>query len=194
MERSVPNLLEPVAATRTTFVASPSLDFFNAMYFTSLAAQLEAVGEWPTQTRERMDPALRQELDFLFSYPRQEPGIMGALNDILFVHPETWGGVDDLLRFVRELRAEGDGGPEQPSIQSLAIYALRWPGHLRYTRPPRRSLRQALATEIREGRQHRPLLLRHALRPASGRGTARPLRPPRGDPRAHPGPDPALLR
>ena len=147
----MPNLLEPVAATRTTFVASASLDLLNAMYFTSLAAQLEAVGDWPTQTRQRMDPALRQEMDFLFAYPRQEPGIMGALNDVLFVHPEAWGGIDDLLRFIRELPAEGAGGPEQPSIQSLAIYALRWPGHLRYTLPPRRSLRQALATEIEKG-------------------------------------------
>ena len=149
----MPNLLEPVTAnpTRTQFVASPALDLLNAMYFTSLADQLEAVGDWPIRTRQRMDPALRQELDFLFSYPRQEPGVMGALNDVLFLHPEAWAGVDDLLRFVRDLPAKGDRGPEHPSIQGLAIYALRWPGHDRYARPRGLTPRAALAAELEKG-------------------------------------------
>jgi len=147
----MPNLLEPSEGIRMEFVASPALDLLNAMYFTALAEQLEGVGEWPVQTRRRMDPALRGELDLLFSYPRHQPGIMGALNDLTFVHTEAWDDVEALIYFVREMPPEGDGGAERPTIQGLAIYSLRWPGHTRYELPAGLSARDALGAELDRG-------------------------------------------
>ncbi|HYM15252.1 MAG TPA: helix-turn-helix domain-containing protein [Dehalococcoidia bacterium] len=115
--------------TQIEFAASVPLDLINAMYFTSLADSHEGLDEWPVRTRERMDPALRAELDLLFSCPRNEPGVMGALNDTLFFHRDASADVEGLLRFVRELPAEGTPDPRRPGIQGLALYALRWPGH-----------------------------------------------------------------
>ena len=145
--------LTPARTTGIEFTVSPVLDLLNAMYFTSIADQLEGAAEWPTRTRQRMDPALRGELDLLFSYPRGEPGIMGALNDTIFFHRDRWQDVEGLLRFVRELPAAGTADPHAPGIQGLALYALRWPGHQEpYEQPtglsPREALEIALSEEI----------------------------------------------
>src|SRR5512141_3457629 len=91
------------------FVASVPLDLINAMYFTSFADSHEGVDEWPRQARATMDPALRAELDVLFSFPHGDPGVMGALSDLALLHRDTWDSVDDLLRFVRDLSAGGTG-------------------------------------------------------------------------------------
>lgn len=123
----MPNILQPTTDIRIQFVVSPALDLVNAMYFTSLAGQFEGVDDWPVQTRPLLEPALRDELDFLFSYPGGEPGIMGALNDTLFFHPDAWPTVEALVTFVRSLPDSGEGTPERSGIQSLALHATRWP-------------------------------------------------------------------
>ena len=128
----MPNLLQPSQDLSVDFVTSVPLDLLNAMYFTFLAGTLEGVGDWPARTRERMDPGLRAELDLLFTYPRRQPGIMGALNDALFVHYHQITDIDGLLRFVREMPADGAGDPAVPGIQGLAVYALRWSGQERF--------------------------------------------------------------
>lgn len=109
------------------FVASVPLDLVNAMYFTALADSHEGLDDWPVQTRARMDTALRYDLDQLVAFPHGDAGVLGALNDAMFLHRETWGSVDDLLRFVRELPPGGAGDPAHPGIQGLALYALKWP-------------------------------------------------------------------
>ena len=96
-------------STRVEFVASVPLDLVNAMYFTSLAGQLEGIEDWPARVRREMQPELRDELDFLFGYPA-DPGIMGAVNDSLFAHREAWTDLDALLGYVREMPA-GVGQP-----------------------------------------------------------------------------------
>src|SRR5690348_5264694 len=107
----MPNVLQREKTQHIEFVASPALDLLNCMYFTYLAGQLEGVGDWPARTRDHMRPAVREELDLLFSYPRSQPGVMGALNDTLFFHREAWDSVDALTRFVRDLPADGTPEP-----------------------------------------------------------------------------------
>lgn len=144
----------PAAATGVEFSTSVVLDLVNAMYFTALVESQEGIDEWPKQTRARMDPALRAELDLLFTCPRSEPGIMGALNDMLFFHREAWRDVDALLNFVRALPVEGTPDPRQPGIQGLVVYALRWPGHNEPYRLPRgKRMRDALVESLAEGTQ-----------------------------------------
>lgn len=146
--RHVPNVLQREQTRQIDFVASVSLDLLNSMYFTYLAGQLEGVGDWPTRTREAMRPALRSQLDLLFSYPRSQPGVMGALNDTLFVHREAWDSVDALIRFVREMPADGTPEPGRPGIQGLAQYALRWPGSQPFHLPPTSAPRDAFVEVI----------------------------------------------
>jgi len=126
------------------------LDLLNAMYFTNLAGQIEGVEDWPAQVRREMRPDLLDELDFLFSYPKGDPGIMGAVNDSLFAHRETWTDVDALLRYVREMPAGLGQPPDGLGIQSLALYPLRWPRHVSETEvdpavAPRDRLAKAVA-------------------------------------------------
>ncbi len=143
--------LTPARTTGIEFTVSPSLDLLNAMYFTSISEELEGAAEWPRKTRARMDAGLRAELDLLFSYPRGEPGIMGALNDTVFFHRDAWGDVEALLKFVRELPAEGTADPRAPGVQGMALYALRWPGHQEpYEQPARATARDAFARAIAE--------------------------------------------
>jgi DNA-binding transcriptional ArsR family regulator len=124
----LPQLHGPATAdTSVQFVVAPGLDVLNAMYFTFLAGEYEGVGEWPVEARRRLDPALRDEMNLLFTFPRGEPGILGALTDTSFLHPETWGSVDDLLAYLRDLPADGAPQPERLGIRGLAAYALRWP-------------------------------------------------------------------
>jgi DNA-binding transcriptional ArsR family regulator len=120
------------------------------MYFTSLAGTCEGVDDWPVRVRRDMRPDLRQELDFLFAYPIGEPGVLCAVNDVLFQHPETWSSFEALLRFVREMPA-GLGEPKRPGIQGLVESVLRWWESHRgaiavdHTAPPRERLAKAAA-------------------------------------------------
>jgi len=114
-------------STRVEFVASVPLDLVNAMYFTSMGSHAEGVEGWPAQVRGEMRPDLRDELDFLFRYPN-DPGVMGAVNDSLFAHPEAWGDVESLLRYVREMPTGVGEFPQRPGIQGLSVYTLRWIG------------------------------------------------------------------
>ena len=132
------------------FVASVPLDLLNAMYFTSLAESHEGLDEWPVNTRARMDAALRDELDLLFSYPHGEPGLMGALNDLMFLHREAWGTVDDLLRFVRDLPAGGTADPATPGIQGLALRALQWPCDAPFDAPEGVTGHEAISAALRD--------------------------------------------
>src|SRR3990170_2889890 len=103
----MPRLTQPTTTTapRLEFVASVSLDLMNAMYFTSLIPQIEGVEGWPQQLRAEMAPDLLAELDFLYNYPAGDPAIIGTLGDNLFAHPETWAGVDSLIRYIRAMSA-----------------------------------------------------------------------------------------
>lgn len=112
---------------RVEFVASVPLDLMNAMYFTHLAGQLEGIEGWPAEVRRGMRPQLREELDFLFTYPKGEPGVMGAINDSLFAHREAWTDLEALLRYVRVLPPGVGEPPRWPGIQGLALHAIRWP-------------------------------------------------------------------
>jgi DNA-binding transcriptional ArsR family regulator len=127
----MPRFLEAATTTarRVEFVVSTPLDLVNAMYFTHLAGQVEGIDDWPAQVRHDMRPVLRSELDYLFTYPRGEPGVMGAVNDSLFAHREAWSDLEALLRYVRELPAGVGEPPHQPGVQGLALYAIRWPAH-----------------------------------------------------------------
>ncbi|MEO8457643.1 MAG: metalloregulator ArsR/SmtB family transcription factor [Chloroflexota bacterium] len=85
------------------FVLSVPLDLMNTMYFTHLVVASEGVEGFPVEVRKHMARDLLAELDFLFSAPIEQPGIAGTLADHLWSHPETWGSVDDLLNYVRNL-------------------------------------------------------------------------------------------
>jgi len=136
-------------ATHVEFVASVPLDMVNAMYFTYLAERSEGIEGWPAQLRRDMRPELLAELDFLFSFPG-DPGVMGAVNDSLFAHRETWTDLEALLRYVREMPAGMGELPHRPGIQGLALYTLRWLGGKHEVRlelgpEPRERLAQAVA-------------------------------------------------
>ena len=132
------------AETRTVqFVASPSLDLMNAMYFTSLVPQMEGVEGWPVQLRQEMAPDLRDELDFLFNYPAGDPGLMGILADNLFALPETWRDVDALTSYVestgrrrrRSRPAAGRTGAHLPD--GVPLSRGRGPSRVRAPTSPR---------------------------------------------------------
>src|SRR5438067_9966306 len=144
----MPNVLQREQTRTVDFVASPALDLLNCLYFTYLAGQIDGVDDWPVRTRAAMQPALRDELDLLYSYPRREPGIMGALNDVLFFHRDAWRDIETLLRFARELPAEGTPDPHRPGIQGLALYALRWPGHEPFRLPHGVAARDAFSAML----------------------------------------------
>lgn len=120
--------LKQAPTSNIQFVVSPSLDMMNAMYFTSLVPQTEGVEGWPLQLRTEMRPELLAELDFLYNYPAGDPGLMGTLGENLFTRPETWQGVDALLRYVRSM-PDGIGGlPLDPGIQGITYQAtFRYP-------------------------------------------------------------------
>jgi DNA-binding transcriptional ArsR family regulator len=93
------------------------------MSFTALAGTSEGLPEWVVETRNSMDPALRDELDFLMTYPATDWGILGALEDVLFLHREAWGSIDALLEFVERMPIDGDTLAPQSSIRGLMVYA-----------------------------------------------------------------------
>jgi DNA-binding transcriptional ArsR family regulator len=143
------------SALKVEFVASVPLDLVNAMYFTSLAGQAEGIDDWPAQVRGEMRPDLREELDFLFAYPLGEPGLMCALNDLLFAHPEAWMDLEALLRYVREMPSGAGEPPKRLGIQGLVEDVLRWweshrSGIQVHTVPPRERLAKAVANASRD--------------------------------------------
>lgn len=118
--------IEP--ATKVEFVVSEPLDLMNAMYFTHLVEASEGVEGWPEKARQAMAPELLAELDFLYSFPKGQPGIMGQFGDHLWAHPETWDSVESLLAYLRSMPA-GIGEPAaNPGIQGLVCYIVC--GHL----------------------------------------------------------------
>ena len=115
-------------ATRVEFVASPVLDMVNAMFFTSLVPQMDGVDGWPERLRGEMAPDLLADLDFLYTYPAADPGIMGVFGDNLFAHPECWGSVESLVRYLRAMPPGDTGSEADPGIQGLIYQAtFRYP-------------------------------------------------------------------
>jgi DNA-binding transcriptional ArsR family regulator len=121
----MPKLQHASSTTKVEFVVSEPLDLLNAMYFTRLVEEAEGIDEWPAQVRHEMDPALLAELDFLFTFPCGQPGVMGTLSETLFAHRETWPDIDALLRFVKEMPADVGQPPLDPGVQGLALHAMR---------------------------------------------------------------------
>ena len=113
------------------FVASPSLDMMNAMYFTGHVTQSEGVEGWPVELRRQMAPDLLAELDFMSDYPAGDPGVLGTLCDNLFIHPEAQRSVDALISYVESM-PDGIGELDQaPGIQGLIYQAtFRYPDDL----------------------------------------------------------------
>jgi DNA-binding transcriptional ArsR family regulator len=120
-----------IEAPAIRFVASPSLDMMNAMYFTSLVPQIEGVDGWPERLRREMAPDLLAELDALYNYPAGDPGIMGTLGDNLVAHPELWSDIDQLTRYVREMPLGIGDFEANPGIRGLIYQAtFRYPDDL----------------------------------------------------------------
>lgn len=112
----------PITTVPIEFVASPALDLMNALAFTGLVEIADGIDGWPAETRARMTRQLRDELDFLITFPRGDPGVLGTLTDRLFAHPEVWGSVDELLRFVRDLPLRAEDAP--PGLADVAVQSL----------------------------------------------------------------------
>ncbi len=154
---------------RVEFVVSPALDLVNVMYFTHLARDYDEIGGWPARIRVAAAPDLVTELDDLFTYPGAQPGVMGALNDVLFAHPETWKDIDALLRFVEGLPDGVGDVPERPGLRGLVGYALKWSPEARADRrPDREAVRVALEAAGRDSEQglalyDRPASLRRRM-------------------------------
>jgi DNA-binding transcriptional ArsR family regulator len=103
------------------FVLSEPLDLVNAMYFTRLARDAEGVEGFPVEVRKQMAPDLLAELDFLYDFPIDEPGLAGTFGDYLWLQPQTWGSVSHMLHYLRNMPLgigdlDGDIG-----IQGLAF-------------------------------------------------------------------------
>lgn len=128
--------------TKIEFVLSTPLDLMNAMYFTALAERSEGIDGWPAQVRREMDASLRKEMDFLYSYPTEGLGVMGQFGDHLWGHPETWGDVDSLLRYLDEMPRGAGEPPLNPGIQGLVLQASTY-GHGR-TDEERRDAKEGL--------------------------------------------------
>jgi DNA-binding transcriptional ArsR family regulator len=119
----MPRLTEVAAPQQTVeFVNSLPLDLVNAMYFTHLASEFDEIDGWPAHVRNDMEPGLLAELDFLYTFPKGQPGVMGAMGDNLFAHRETWKDIASLLRYVRGLPAGAGEGDGDRGIQGLAFY------------------------------------------------------------------------
>jgi DNA-binding transcriptional ArsR family regulator len=110
------------AVPKVEFMFSPSLDMLNAMYFTRLVIDSEGVEGWPVELRRTMSPDLLAELDFLYTFPNGEPGLMGQFGDVMFGHPEVWDSIPALIDYVRNLPL-GVGESEAASgVQGFAFY------------------------------------------------------------------------
>ena len=141
-------LITPVEARPTVeFAISESLDLLNAMYFTFLVEEYEGIDGWPARARKAMRRELLDELNLLHTFPRGEPGIMGALQETVFLHREAWASVPALVEFVRQLDPVGET-MERPGIQVLAHYAMRFPCDWVGTRHEVTQSREELAHEL----------------------------------------------
>ncbi len=121
----MPKLSQPTTtAPQVEFVVSVPLDLMNAMYFTSLVEQIEGIDGWPAEVRKEADPELLAELDFLFTFPKGQPGLMGALTDRLLAHREAWADVEALTRFVGSLPLGVGESADDLAIQGLAFYSV----------------------------------------------------------------------
>ncbi len=149
----MPKLSQPATpATQVEFVASVPLDLMNAMYFTSLVEGAEGIEDWPAQVRKEMDPALLAELDFLYTFPRGQPGVMGVLTDRLLAHPEAWADIDALTRFVGNLPLGVGKLPDDLGIQGLACYSVCSPfGYAEQEIDPLAHPREALIEAMEKG-------------------------------------------
>jgi DNA-binding transcriptional ArsR family regulator len=149
----MPKLQHRSTATTVDFVVSEPMDMLNAMYFTRLVEEVDGIDDWPAKVRGEMDPALLAELDFLFTFPCGQPGVMGTLSETLFAHREAWPDVDALLGFVKGMPADVGDPPLNPGIQGLALYgicsasaseALSLKVEFDPSAPPRESVAQAI--------------------------------------------------
>lgn len=121
--------LSPAAepTTKVEFVLSESLDMMNAMYFTHLAGDAEGIEGWPAKLRQEMEPELLAELDFLYTFPKGQPGIMGQFGDHLWAHRETWESVDAVIEYLRSLPEDIGEPTTNPGIQGLVCYVVCGP-------------------------------------------------------------------
>ncbi len=121
----MPRLSQTAAAPAQAieFVLSEPLDLMNAMYFTHLARDNDEIDGWPAQVRTEMDPGLLAEIDFLYTFPKEQPGVMGFLGDSLWAHPEAWKDVDSLIAFVRDLTPGIGEAPYGVGIQGFICQA-----------------------------------------------------------------------
>ncbi len=150
----MPAIVRPPTTTNIRFLVSVPLDLVNAIYFTYLVEEAEGIEDWPARTLPALAPDLRSELDFLFTYPASQPGIMGALNDLLFLRPESWADLDALLNLVRDLPDGPGESPAHPGIQGLVLYATRWElgrsAQAAASAPPREAIAQAATAAGRD--------------------------------------------
>jgi len=139
-----------IEAPAIQFVASPTLDMMNAMYFTGYVTQSEGVEGWPVALRREMAPDLLGELDFMLDYPAGDPGLLGTLCDDLFVHPKAWRDVDALASYVERM-PDGVGEIDRaPGIQGLIYEAMfRYPDDLDRAEYERMPHREAIEQRLR---------------------------------------------
>ena len=116
------NTSEAKAGPTVEFVVSIPIDLMNAMYFTHLVTEADGIEGWPVEVRKQMAPDLLQELDFLYSFPKGQPGVMGQLSDTLWAHPETWESVDALVDYVRNMPLGVGDTAANSGVQGLAFY------------------------------------------------------------------------
>ena len=143
----MPKLLQTRGGAKVEFVVSESLDLLNAMYFTRLVEDADGIEGWPAQVRREMDPVLLAELDFAFTFPRGQPGVLGTLVETLFTHREAWPGINELLRFVEKMPPGVGEPPLEPGIQGLALYGICSPFpdvEVDPSAPPKERLAQAI--------------------------------------------------
>jgi len=117
---SLPETVE----TKVEFVLSVPLDLMNAMYFTHLVGEADGIDGWPAETRKQIEPGLLEELDFLFTFPKGQPGLMGQFGDHLWAHPETWGNVNALIDYLRKMPSGIGESISNPGIQGLTFYSV----------------------------------------------------------------------
>jgi DNA-binding transcriptional ArsR family regulator len=139
---------QPKTGPEIEFIVSVPIDMLNAMYFTHLVEASEGVEGFPLQVRREMAPDLLAELDFLYSYPKGQPGVMGWFGDTLWAHPETWESVDAVIKYLREMPLGVGPSISESGIQGLAFYATCDPFDVQ-SRPdpgsdPRNVLRRVL--------------------------------------------------
>jgi len=121
----MPKLTPAAALPRTPtveFLFNPSIDLMNAMYFTRLVVDTDGVEGWPVEVRAEMEPGLLAELDFLYTFPNDQPGVMGQLGDVLFAHPEAWESIEALVAWVRNLPLGIGESEADPGVQGLAFH------------------------------------------------------------------------